>query len=528
MPRPSGEPRRQRARPGGEDQSLVRYWSVLRERVWVIVLCTVLVTGAAVAYVKLAPKTYQAQAMMEVQAASANDAVLSALPVLHSTGDPTQDVLTGAGLVTTQPVAVAVVHALRLGMSPAEALGAVQASPIGQTDLVAVQATASSASLAQRLASSFVAQRIALSSARMHAAIAAELPTLQAQLASVAPAQRYGAGGQQVNELSQLLHSNDPTLVEAAPATLPTAPSSPKAKLTIAAGLVAGLMVGIGAAFLLHALDPRVRREEQLRERFDMPILARVPRQPKSRPRPLLPSELSAGAHEGYRTLRTTIAARAQTAEARAVLVTGAAPGEGKSTTAMGLAAAFAHGGARVILIEADLRKPTLAAVLHLPEFVGIEDVLTGRGDLARAVTPVRIDGAPLRVLAAHPATADILGGLSFAVVRKLVADAKAIADFVVIDSAPLTEVIDALPFAQAADEVVIVARLDQTRLHRLDELDDLLAQHGVPRTGIVLIGDHPMRGADYYYGNGVVPAAAAPSPRSGLTPEPQSAPLPE
>ena len=97
---------------GSEDQSLARYWRVLRERVWVIVACTVLVFLAAVVYVKVAPRTYQAQAEMEVQAAGAGDAVLSALPVLHQTGDPTEDVLTGASLVTTQPVAKAVVQSL--------------------------------------------------------------------------------------------------------------------------------------------------------------------------------------------------------------------------------------------------------------------------------------------------------------------------------------------------------------------------------------------------------------------------------
>jgi receptor protein-tyrosine kinase len=101
-----------------------------------------------------------------------------------------------------------------------------------------------------------------------------------------------------------------------------------------------------------------------------------------------------------------------------------------------------------------------------------------------------------------------------------LVADAKAIADFVVIDSAPLTAVIDALPFAQAADDVLIVARLGHTRLNKLAELDTLLADLGVARTGIVLIGEHPTRGQQYYYGEGDdhaledVPGSAPIAPR--------------
>lgn len=505
------------SRSSGEDQSLLRYLLVLRERVWVIAACTILALVAAIIYIAVAPRTYQAQAVLEVQAASANNAVLSALPVLHQTGDPTEDVLTGASLLTTQPVAEAVVRTYHLKMSAADALGDVSATPIGQAGLVAVQATADSPVTAQRLATGFVNESIALSTARMHAAIQRELPTLQNQLAAVPATQKYGPGslGEEVDQLQQLLYQNDPTLVSAAPASLPTGPSSPQKKLSLIAGLIGGLLVGIGAAFLFHALDPRVRREEQVRDRFGLSILARIPKEAQGRrPRPLLPTEMTPAAREGYRTLRTILAARARSAGARAVLVTGSAPGEGKSTTAIGLAAALAHGGARVILIEADLRKPTFAATFNLESFQGLEAVLAGRIELSKALIPRRIDGDPLLVLPARPSTA----GISVAVVDRVIGDAKKLADFVVIDSAPLTEVIDGLPFAQAADEVVIVSRLEQTRLSKLDQLDDLLVQHGVVRTGVVLIGDHPSRHVSYYY------AEANGTSRPGLA-EPEARP---
>lgn len=494
---------RSRGRSSGEEQTLARYWNVLRERVWVIVTCTALVFASVVVYVAVAPRTYQAQAELEVQAAGNGDAVLAALPVLHQTGDPTQDVLTAASLVTTQPVAAAVVQSLHLKMSPGAALADVQANPIGQTGLVAVQATTSSPALSQALANGFVDQTIALATAKMHAAIDQALPTVKAQLQSVPTAQRYGAGslGAQLDELQQLRLQNDPTLANAASAALPTAPSSPKVKLSLIAGLLAGLLVGIGAAFLFHALDPRLRREEQLRDRFAMPVLARIPRQPHRRgTRPLLPSELSPGVQEGYRTLRTIVTARNRSAESRAVLVTGSGPAEGKSTTAMGLTAALADTGARVILIEADLRKPTLASSFRLSGFTGIDSVLSGKVKLPDAMVPVPIHDAVVQVLAARP-PADRAPHLPFALVEKLVDDAKAIADFVVIDSAPLGAVIDALPFAQAADEVLIVARLGETRLNKLDEVDNLLVEHGANRTGIVLIGEHPAHSLQYYYG---------------------------
>jgi Mrp family chromosome partitioning ATPase len=187
----------------------------------------------------------------------------------------------------------------------------------------------------------------------------------------------------------------------------------------------------------------------------------------------------------------------------------------------MGLAAALAHGGARVMLVEADLRKPTFATTFQLKRFAGIESVLSGKTSVAKAAVSVTVEDISFQVLAAHTATSKG-ADLPFTVVEKLITDAKALADFVVIDSAPLTAVIDALPFAQAADEVVIATRLGHTRLSKLDELDELLAEHDVKRTGIVLIGEHPARGVEYYYApdtNGV--AEPAPVPEGNGVAEP-------
>jgi len=518
---------RDRSRSGSEEQSLVRYYQTLRERRWLIVACTVLALIAAGVYVKVATKVYQATAELEVQPVSPSNSVLATLPILQQSGDPTEDVLTGASFVTTPAVAKAVVAALHLKMSPGDALADISSSPIGQAGLVAVQASASSPGLAQRLANSFVDQTVALSTQRMHQAIAAELPTLKTQVLAIPPAERYGDGslGQELDELTQLLNQNDPTLIAIAPAALPTSPSSPKTKLTLIAGLFAGLLLGVGAAFAFHALDPRLRREEQLRDLLDLPVLARIPRERKRSTLPLLPTDLSIAAQEGFRTLRTTITARGSSGESNSYLVTGSAPAEGKSTTAISLALAFAQGGRRVILIEADLRKPTFATVFGLKSFYGVEQVLIGEVDLAHALEPVRLDGTSMRVLAAHQSGAELADRMSFAIVRKLINDAKAQADVVVIDSPPLTEVIDALPFAQLADEVVIVARLDYSRLNRLVELDELLSQHGAAASGLVLVGETQRR--QYYYASVPTDRPIEPPPRRSSRPAADGRELP-
>ncbi|MGH2869901.1 MAG: tyrosine-protein kinase family protein, partial [Solirubrobacteraceae bacterium] len=263
----------------------------------------------------------------------------------------------------------------------------------------------------------------------------------------------------------------------------------------------AGLIIGIGAAFGWDALDPRLRREQQLRDLLRLPILARIPRErPLRKSRPLLPDEMSFFAAEGYRTLRAMLTSR--TAARRSgvtILVTGSAPSEGKTTSAINLAAAIAQAGSRVILIEADLRRPTIAATLGLSPRDGTEDVLIGDVDLKDALTVVRFQGVPVRVLAVRRPGAELADRLSFATAQQLIKRAKSLSDFVVIDSPPLTAVMDALPLAKLADEVVIVARLGNPKLSQIDELHQLLLQQGKPPVGVLLIGAPVARGSNYY-----------------------------
>jgi capsular exopolysaccharide synthesis family protein len=291
-------------------------------------------------------------------------------------------------------------------------------------------------------------------------------------------------------------------------ADAPASPISPRPKLAIAAAIVAGLVLGIGGAFALQALDPRLRREEQLRSLYGLPILARIPSDTRSHGKGArAPEHLAPSTIEAYRTLRATLAAsRGRNAGSRSILVTSPAPGEGKTTTAINLASSLALAGNRVILIEVDLRRPAVGKALgveNVEPHQGTGSVLLETTDLADALVTTKAYGSYLQLLLADnsgSATTWMADRLFLPAAQQLVEDAKLLADYVIIDSPPLSEVIDALQLAQAADDVLLVVRLGKSHLAKLANLSEILARHGVRPVGFAVVGAQAPGGESYYY----------------------------
>jgi receptor protein-tyrosine kinase len=396
----------------------------------------------------------------------------------------------------------------RLGLSgSAHALLAdISVEPIAQSSLVAVQARRGSASGAALAANSFAISAVELATKQLHAAISAQLPTLERQLQSLPAGERTGPGtlGERIAAMQALETAPDPTLRVASAATLPSSPSSPQKKFALISGLLAGLVIGLGAAFASQALDPRLRREEQLRELYRLPILTHIPRIDSTRGEgPLVPSRLTPAATEAYRTLRATVAATVGEGH-RSVLITSCSEGEGKSTAAVNYAAALAMANRRVLLIEGDLRRPSLAKTLGVqPVIAGVGAVLVNQVSMVDAVVTSDL-GDNLGLLLVERTAVSLADRLSLPTARKLVEEAEALADYVVIDSPPLTEVIDALPLAQEVDAVLIVARLGTTSLKRLVSLGEILEQGGVTPAGLIVVGQQRFAHS-YYYGGGVL-----------------------
>jgi len=509
-------------KPAEEQEGLSRYVETVRERFWVILAAVIVTTGIALLYVLTATKTYEARTDMLITPISGDDPVLVSLGLLRESADPTRDVQTASQLIANVDVARQATEDLETEESPETLLAGVTAEPVANSNIIAVTATETSPQYAQEVADTFANAAVEERTASMHEQINERLPRLEAIAATDPGAEASTESGgvsvtAQIAELQALKSGPDPTMRVQTRASLPTAPASPKKTLSVIAGIIAGLILGIGGAFALQVLDPRLRRESQLRRLYRLPILARIPKAPRARSdRPLSPGRTSPFISEAYRTLRATLAGSAlrdDSGRGRVILVTGSSPSEGKTTSAVNLAASLALLGKRVVLIESDLRRPVLGRLFNArPENGGVVSVLIGKAQLPEALVQTETYGSNLQLLLAEPDYREgwITDLFSTPAAAEMIATAREIADYVIVDSPPINEVVDALPLAMAADDVLLVVRLGRSRLDKLRELGELLAENSVSPTGFIIVGTaRPAKGQYHYASRSAGPGAA-------------------
>jgi non-specific protein-tyrosine kinase len=493
--------------PPVEEQGLKRYVETIRERLPLVILAILVTTGVAVAYVATAQKTYEARADLLVTPVSGEEPLLRSLPLIFESVDPTRDVETAAQFVTNTDVAERVKEELGSDQSARDLLSKVEAAPVAQSNIIAVTATGDSPEEARDLANAFAEATVEDRTEQVHEAIDGLIPGLQATVEN-APTQAVSdQAAAELAQLETLRAAPDPSLRVETLADLPTTQASPRPVLSIAGGIIAGLVLGMVAAFASQALDPRLRREAQLRRLYRLPILARIPTESKrvGRGVPLGPRRLSAVGAEAYRTLRSTLeAGRTDDGDSRVILVTGPSPSEGKSTTAVNLATSMALAGKRVILIEADLRRPALGETLDMEQpQAGVVSVLIENTRLEDALVTSPTYGPNLRLLLADHAGGWIAELFSIPAAQGMIEDARRLADYVIVDSPPLNEVVDALPLARRADDVLIVVRLGRSRLNKIAQLAELLAENSVRPVGFAVIGVPRPKRSDYHYYQG-------------------------
>lgn len=482
-------------RPKADSQGLPRYIGIVRSRLLLLAAMVALSLAARAGYLTTTEKVYEADTDLLVSPLPQSSAV-GGFGLLRESENPTRNVSTIARLITVPAVAERVKQKLDLDVSTRELLRRVNAQPVALSSIVNVAVEAETAEAAERLANAFGEAVIEERTARLHRELDAVIPSLRASVRSLPPATR----GQstlvpQLRELEQLRERRDPTVRVEVPADRPPSPVSPKLVLSLVVALIGGLIVGLGGVFALHFLDPRLRRKEQLQELYDLPILASIPSEHGSRNAPpLRRAQLSVAAQEGYNALRASLVARDAGLDGSAVLVTSPSRSDGKTTTALNLAAALTIARRDVILLDGDWRRPAIGSALQL--FNG-SDLYA---DMARDVTLeqalVSIDEADsaMRVLPTAPGSVAAEMALSSPDSELLLERATAIADWVVVDAPPLNHAPDLLTLARRVDYVVIVVHLGRSDLRELERLTDMLVQQDVRPAGFVVLGSRRTR----------------------------------
>lgn len=301
------------------------------------------------------------------------------------------------------------------------------------------------------------------------------------------------------------------------PATIPVSPISPNRRRNLAAGLLVGLILGVTLAFVQEALDSSVRTTEEAERLVNAPALAVIPAEADAYRRKQLATSrpLTAGGPNGvglavlkrpsspmaesFRSLRTSVLLSTAPRPPQSLLVTSAQVGEGKTSTATNLAMSFAQRGGPVLIIDADLRRPSVAKTLGVANEKGLSSFLTGAHSLDEVL--IQYERVPnLWILPAGPRPPDPAELLSSHMMEATLKDLLKRFTQVIVDSPPLLLVTDAVILSAMVDGVILVVASGTTARGALTRAHRILENAGSRVLGMVL-NKVDMR-FDTYYGS--------------------------
>ncbi|HET9048709.1 MAG TPA: polysaccharide biosynthesis tyrosine autokinase [Chiayiivirga sp.] len=289
-------------------------------------------------------------------------------------------------------------------------------------------------------------------------------------------------------------------------AQVPIIRFSPSLRRNLALGLLLGLFLGVGLALLLEFLDDTLKTPEDLETHLGIGVLGVVPRLQQQTPTQALRDPRSMFS-ESYRSVRTALQFSTANGTPRSLLVTSASPGEGKSTTAYTIALNFAQLGKRVLLIEADLRRPCLGRLVGVSSDVGLSSLLSGAATISQAI--VRSPGNEFDMMLSGPLPPSPTELLASSKLVSLLTIAMNTYDQVVIDSAPVLGIADAPILANAVAGTLFIVQSGSSRIKASQLAVKRLHAARARLIGGVLT-QHDMRVSGYsyggYYGYGASP----------------------
>ena len=515
------------------EADLERILTVLRRRAVLIVACTLLTAVAAFGFSKQQTKEYTASASLVFKNGQLSQQVAGLAPV--NGGETAAQQSTRVKLLELGPAAARTAKKLDHGITIGEVKSSVSISPQGESNVVDVSATTTSARRSAKIANAYAKQFVAAQANANRRYLAQARKLVEKQYSALsAEEQEEPQGLALLNRIQSLailssLRTGEAKLARSA--AVPGGPSSPKVTRNTVLGALLGLLFGLSLAFLSERLNRRLREPEEAQEAFGLSLLGTVPES-----KAIMASNKGASAvelpfmeNEAFRMLRSSLRYFNVDEDMRTILVTSYGAGVGKSTVAWNLARVAAT-GSRTVLVETDMRNPTIAAQHGLETGPGISEALTRQVGLDKAIQfkPIATDAGANGDGSAAPAMHVLTAGaqppnpaelLESQVMEELLGQLRERYELVVIDTAPLGVVSDCFPLLRKVDGVVAVARMGRSTRDSVAQMRAQLDRLDAPALGIVANGLKLGRRARYgygYYGTASRRSSRHPGKRAG------------
>jgi capsular exopolysaccharide synthesis family protein len=274
-------------------------------------------------------------------------------------------------------------------------------------------------------------------------------------------------------------------------------PVKPNKTLNIVLGVVIGLIMGVGLAFFIEYLDTSVKTIDEVERAFQSPVLGVIPQNVGY----LVDEGLESPHAEAYRVLRTNILFSRKDEKLNTVVVVSAGAGEGKSITVVNLATVFAQAAQRVLVVDSDLRRPTLHKLLHVSNNIGLTNYLLKQNQLEEVIQTTGVPMLDFMASGKLPSTSmSILGS---AQMKEMVAELKQRYDFIFFDSPPILGVSDASVLASEVDMVIQVIQYRRYPQPMSIRAKQLIEKVGGNLIGILLNNINMSQDESYYYYTG-------------------------
>jgi capsular exopolysaccharide synthesis family protein len=507
-------------------EDLRRYLALAWQWAWLLILASVLAGGTAYYLSSRMTPLYQASTLMLIN------------PGQSLRTDDYSNVITGERLASTysqmlvsRPVLEEAIQKLDLAMTSSQLKGMVTVAPVRDTQLIRLDVRDANPYRAALIANTLVLvfadqnlelqrERYAESKASLEAqlalvgeqmeSVAAELAELSNISANRAERERLEAAlAQYTQTYAGLLSSYEQVRVTEAQsisrisqveaATPPVAPVSPRVFNNTALAAVVGLMLAVGVIFLFESLNDTLRGPDDVTRHLGLPVLGLIAHHPQEEDGMVVAEQPRSPVSEAFRALRTNILYTSVDKPLESLLITSPSAQEGKTTVAANLAAALSQSGQKVVLLDADMRRPRVHKLLNMPNWHGLSDLFLRPWPLLNG--SIRPTGQPnlgaITTGSLPPNPSELLGSEKMVEIIKQALQETSI---VVLDSPPVLAVTDAVVLAPRVDGVLLVLIPGVTRLGSARQAVEQLHRVGANLLGVVLNGVNLKRSRYYYY----------------------------